>query len=76
MLVLTRKAGESIVIDGDIVIKVSQVQGNRVKLCIEAPKSHRIVRAEIMADDVPVALPKFTPRGEREGRSGLVNNAK
>ncbi len=76
MLVLTRKAGESIVIDGDIVIKVSQVQGNRVKLCIEAPKSHRIVRAEIMSDAVPAPLPKFASRCEREGRSGLCNNAK
>ena len=76
MLVLTRKAGESVVIDGDIVIKVSQVQGNRVKLCIEAPKSHRIVRAEIASDAVPVALPKFASRGERESRGGLINNAK
>ncbi len=74
MLVLTRKAGESILIDGDICIKVSQVQGNRVKLCIEAPKSHRIVRAEIATDDVPVALPKFASRVD--GRAGLVNHAK
>lgn len=54
MLVLTRKVGEAVVIDGEITIKVSQIQGNRVKLCIEAPRSHRVVRAEIAADATPV----------------------
>ncbi len=29
MLVLTRKIGEAVVIDGEITIKVSQIQGNR-----------------------------------------------
>ena len=47
MLVLTRKLGESIVIDDDIVLKVTAVQGNRVKVAIEAPKSRRIMRGEI-----------------------------
>ena len=56
MLVLTRKIGESIVIDGDITIKVSQIQGNRVKLCIEAPRSHRVVRAEIQTESAPAPL--------------------
>lgn len=69
MLVLTRKAGESIIIDGDIVIKVSQVQGNRVKLCIDAPKSHRIVRSELDADDAPKALPRFAARTESDLRA-------
>lgn len=54
MLVLTRKVGEAVVIDGEITIKVSQVQGNRVKLCIDAPRSHRVVRAEIASESTPV----------------------
>lgn len=66
MLVLTRKAGESIIIDGDICIKISQVQGNRVKLCIDAPKSHRIVRSELAPEDAPMARPKFAPRVDSE----------
>lgn len=58
MLVLTRKVGEAVVIDGEITIKVSQIQGNRVKLCIEAPRSHRVVRAEIATEATPaVAKP-------------------
>ena len=56
MLVLTRKIGESLVIDGNIVIKVSQIQGNRVKLCIDAPKSHRVVRAEIQTEEAPAPI--------------------
>lgn len=49
MLVLTRKLGESIVIGDDVVIKVTAVQGNRVKIAIEAPQSRRIMRGEISA---------------------------
>lgn len=56
MLVLTRKIGESLVIDGEITIKVSQIQGNRVRLCIDAPKSHRVIRSEIQKDDVPAPI--------------------
>lgn len=47
MLVLTRKLGESIVIDDEIVVKVTAVQGNRVKLSLDAPVSRRIMRGEI-----------------------------
>ena len=56
MLVLTRKVGESLVIDGEITIKVSQIQGNRVRLCIDAPKSHRVIRSEILMDEVPAPI--------------------
>jgi carbon storage regulator len=56
MLVLTRKIGESLIIDGDITIKVSQIQGNRVKLCIDAPRSHRVVRAEIQTEEAPAPV--------------------
>lgn len=47
MLVLTRRTEEEIVIDGDVVVKVIQVAGNRVKLGIDAPPSKTIVRGEI-----------------------------
>ncbi len=36
MLVLTRKPGEQIVIDGSIVVTVLSVQGNRVRIGIRA----------------------------------------
>lgn len=47
MLVLSRKLGESIVIDDEIVLKITQVQGTRVKISLEAPRSRRILRGEI-----------------------------
>ena len=53
MLVLSRKVGESIVIDGDIVISVSSVQGGRVKLCIDAPRDKRISRGELQEENRP-----------------------
>ena len=42
MLLLTRKPGDQIVIDGRIVVKVIDIQGGRVQLGIEAPKEVKI----------------------------------
>ena len=47
MLVVTRKANEEVVIDGEIVVKVISTSNGRVKIGIEAPKNVRIVRGEI-----------------------------
>jgi carbon storage regulator len=42
MLLLTRKPGDQIVIDGRIVVKVIDIQGGRVQLGIKAPKDVKI----------------------------------
>ena len=47
MLALTRKKDESIIIGGNIEIKVLEVQGDKVKLGICAPKDVTIHRKEI-----------------------------
>jgi carbon storage regulator CsrA len=47
MLVLGRKAGETIHIDGQIKVTVVKVSGNRVRIGIEAPASMQIVRGEL-----------------------------
>lgn len=47
MLVLSRKVGESINIDGQIKIKVQKIKGNRVVLGIDAPGDVAIVRSEL-----------------------------
>jgi carbon storage regulator len=47
MLVLSRKLNETIIINGDIRIMVVSIQGNRVRLSIEAPNSVRILRQEL-----------------------------
>lgn len=47
MLVLTRKLGESIVIDDHIKIVVVQIKGKQVRLGIKAPKETKIHREEV-----------------------------
>ena len=47
MLVLTRKLEESLVINEKIIVTVLGVEGDRVKLGIEAPKHIKIHRKEI-----------------------------
>jgi carbon storage regulator len=48
MLVLTRKVGERIVIDHNIVVEVVEVIGNRVRLGIQAPSTITILREELL----------------------------
>ncbi len=47
MLVLSRRNGESVVIDGDITVTVLRVKGNVVQLGIDAPKEVAIHRSEL-----------------------------
>jgi carbon storage regulator len=47
MLVLTRKVGESIVIGGGIRVTVTALDGNKVRLGIEAPPEVRVDREEV-----------------------------
>ena len=47
MLILSRKAGETIVIDGRIKVTVMRVEGEAVKLGIEAPAQVPVHRQEV-----------------------------
>ena len=47
MLVLTRKAGEGIVIGDDISIKIIEMKGGSIRIGIDAPRSKKIYRQEI-----------------------------
>jgi carbon storage regulator len=47
MLVLSRKASESVVIDGEIRVTVIKINGNKVRLGIEAPLDVIIKRSEL-----------------------------
>lgn len=48
MLVLSRKVGERIRIGENITLTVVSIQGKRIRLGIEAPKSCEIVREEML----------------------------
>jgi len=47
MLILSRKPGESIVIDGRITVKVVRVDGDTIKLGISAPSEVPVHRQEV-----------------------------
>ena len=58
MLVLSRKQGESTQIDDNIFVTVSEVKGGRVRLSIDAPRSVRIVRKEVLERDFGTEKPE------------------
>jgi carbon storage regulator CsrA len=55
MLVLTRKPQQQIKIGNDVVISVLRVRGKQVQIGIEAPRSVRVLRAEVPAHEPPGA---------------------
>ena len=48
MLVITRRQGEAIVIGKDIDVLISEVSGDKVKVCIDAPREISIMRKELL----------------------------
>jgi len=47
MLVLTRRLGETIVIDGGITVTVLEIKGSRVRLGVKAPEDVTVDRQEV-----------------------------
>jgi len=50
MLVLSRKSLQSVTIGSDIRITVIRLEGNQVRIGIEAPRDVRILRDELVDD--------------------------
>ena len=66
MLVLGRKVNETITISDNIRITVLCINGNRVRLGIEAPKNLTVIREELLG------LGDFGPDGWRTDRPTLA----
>lgn len=67
MLIITRRAGEKLMIGDDVVVEIMEIVGNQVRVGIRAPQSVRVYREEIWhavkdenraaATAAPAALP-------------------
>lgn len=72
MLVLSRKVNESVVIDGQITVKIVRIDGDQVRLGIQAPNTVPIHRQEVYEEiqrtnlealnDVRSTLPRLRTR--------------
>ena len=71
MLMMTRRAGQKIVLGDGIVIEVVEVAGNTVRLGVDAPRSVPVYREEIWtavraeneaAASAPASLPSAPPQ--------------
>ena len=49
MLILSRKAGESLILDGGIEIKITEIYGDKVRIGIAAPADVKVYRKELYA---------------------------
>jgi len=85
MLILSRKTNECIIIDGRITIKVVRVEGDSVKLGIDAPSSVAVHRQEVYEEiqrnnqealtHGRPALPKLPRKKSAAGAEGPQANA-
>ena len=85
MLILTRKTDQGIVFSGNVTIRILSVEGERVKIGIDAPRSVQVLREELVA--VPAngngsgndhangaSAANDTPNGTENGASGVTSN--
>lgn len=54
MLVLSRKTGEAITLNQDVTIDILSIEGDRVRIGIQAPKEIRIYRKELLDQTIQI----------------------
>lgn len=47
MLILTRKVGEAILIGDDITVMPVRIEGDKIRIGIEAPRGLKVLRREL-----------------------------
>lgn len=50
MLALTRRKQERVFIGDNVIVTVMEIEGNKIRLGISAPRNVRIVREELMTE--------------------------
>ena len=50
MLILTRKVEQGIVINHNVVVRVLSIDGERVKIGVDAPRSITVLREELLEE--------------------------
>ncbi|MCY9665105.1 carbon storage regulator CsrA [Paenibacillus alginolyticus] len=76
MLVLTRKKGQSIIINNNIEIVISAIDGEQVKIGINAPKEVNIMRKEVYEAVQQSNKEASTPRIQLSDLKSLPNPEK
>ena len=79
MLVLARKIGEQVIVNGNIVLVITEIRGNTVRLGIQAPREVSVHRAEVRdridIDEATVPVARSTapgPLASRRVRGGAL----
>ena len=65
MLILTRKLGESIIIDENVKISVIEINKNNIKIGVNAPKELTIYREEVFL--------KIKEENAQSSSSGIID---
>ncbi len=66
MLVLTRRIGEQLVIDGNIVVTIVAIEGNKIRVGVQAPPAIRVDREEVHARRLADESSSMGRQGKRE----------
>jgi carbon storage regulator len=75
VLVLTRRANQSIMIGHEIVVTVLEVRGDQVRLGIKAPRSIDVHREEIFAQLQQANRDAVQPKPDAESLPNLPHTA-
>jgi len=65
MLILTRKLGESIIIDENVKISIIEINKNNIKIGVNAPKELSIYREEVFL--------KIKEENAQSSSSGIID---
>ena len=73
MLVLTRRAGESIQIGDDVTVTVIAVNGDQIRVGIDAPRSLRVLRREVLEAIAEANQAAASPSDDALSRLSTMN---